>query len=184
MDRLERQLNEMVFGVSKKRVAKKKSVKKKATKKKIKAKLVRKTYTHDFNDLHLKQKGWCANPGCAKINRIKQKVTTLKDLDHKFPIKLWEIMDKKGDPNNLKNLQLLCPSCHRFKTALDRKKISLYKREHGLKSVKKTKKKSSSKKEIKVKAIVDMTGRTKLIPKNQAQKRKNIITGKDEWVLK
>lgn len=108
---------------------------KKPTKKKA---LKRKVFTADFNYLMEKQKGLCANKNCAKLHGKRQPVTTTRDIDHKYPIKLWELKGKEGNPNIRSNLQLLCPDCHRRKTAEDRKKIAKYKEKHGIKTKKKT----------------------------------------------
>lgn len=114
---------------------KKKTIKKKTIKKSPKKEgLKRKVYAADFNKLMDKQKGKCANKNCAKFHGVKQSVTTIKDIDHKIAIKLWELKKKEGDPNRLSNLQLLCTGCHRRKTAEDRKKIAEYKKKHGIKS--------------------------------------------------
>lgn len=103
-------------------------------KKKTKKKTKRRVFKDDFNKLMDKQKGLCANKNCAKHHGTRQKVTTTRDIDHIIPIKLWELKGLKGNPNRLSNLQLLCPDCHRRKTANDRKKIALYKEKHGSKS--------------------------------------------------
>ena len=93
--------------------------------------LKRKTYTADFYDLMDKQNKLCADPQCSKRHGRRLSVSTIRDLDHIFPIKLWELMKKKGNPNDISNLQLLCPNCHRIKTASDKKKIAEYKRKKG-----------------------------------------------------
>lgn len=117
---------------------KKKKTTKKTTKKASPTTTIKRTsYKHDFNILLRKQKGWCANPKCAKLNRVRGRVTTLRNLDHKYPISLWKLSNKKGNPNAISNLQLLCPNCHANKTALDSKKLSLYKKKHGIKTTKK-----------------------------------------------
>tara|TARA_Y100000031_G_C8040233_1_gene301343 strand:+ start:18 stop:605 length:588 start_codon:yes stop_codon:yes gene_type:complete len=163
----------------------KKTKKKTVTRKKIIVKKhKRKVYAGDFKELHFKQNGLCANPHCAKLNKVKQDVTAIKDLDHIISIRLWELMDKSGDPNNIKNLQLLCKNCHDYKTSQDRKKIAQYKQRHGIKIEKKSVKKLKKKTETKVRVIVDMMGRTELVPKSQARQTTNIITGKKEWILK
>ena len=82
----------------------------------------------DFNYLMLKQKNKCTYPKCKRLHKIKQDVHSIKDLDHKIPIKLWQLMKKQGDPNMRSNLQLLCPGCHQHKTAEDKKNIALYKK--------------------------------------------------------
>ncbi len=89
--------------------------------------LKRKTFTDDFYKLMDEQNKLCADPLCSKRHGKRQSVSTTRDLDHKFPIKLWDLMNKKGDHNDISNLQLLCPDCHRIKTASDRKKIAIYK---------------------------------------------------------
>ena len=147
-------------------------------KKKLIQQFKRKVYTIDFYYLMQKQKGLCANRDCAKLNRVRQPVSSFRDIDHKIPIRLWELMRKSGNPNARSNLQLLCPSCHRYKTAKDRKKIALYRKKHGIETKKK------KKKEEKVRAIVDALGRTKLVPKSQARQRVNLATGEKEWYLK
>jgi 5-methylcytosine-specific restriction endonuclease McrA len=125
---LDDDINKMLWG--KKLVKRKKTTKKTTKKKEIK----RHIFTADFNHLMDTQKGKCANKNCAKYHGVRQQVTTIKDIDHKFPIKLWELQEKKGDPNARSNLQLLCTGCHRRKTAEDRKKIAKYKEEHGIKT--------------------------------------------------
>jgi len=101
----------------------KKQVEKKTTKPK---ELKRKIFTDDFYKLMDRQKNMCASKDCKKHNGVRQPVTTIRDIDHIYPIKLWELKGKKGNANDLSNLQLLCPNCHRLKTAEDRKKIALY----------------------------------------------------------
>jgi len=128
--------------MGRKTTKRKRTNKKKTTKKK---ELKRKVYVAYFNYLMDKQRGLCANKNCAKYHGVRQKVTTIKDIDHKFPIKLWELMGKKGNPNARSNLQLLCTGCHRRKTAEDRKKIAKYKKEHGIKT-NRSKKKTTRKK--------------------------------------
>ena len=90
----------------------------------------RTNFKADFNHLMEIQKGKCAYSKCNKINGKRQVVHSIRDLDHKIPIKLWELMKKKGNVNMRSNLQLLCPGCHRHKNAEDRKKIAIKKR-HG-----------------------------------------------------
>jgi 5-methylcytosine-specific restriction endonuclease McrA len=91
--------------------------------------LKRKVSAADFNYLMDKQKGFCANKKCRSLHGKRQRVTTTKDIDHKYPVKLWELKSKEGNVNTRSNLQLLCPDCHRRKTAEDRKKISRFKAE-------------------------------------------------------
>lgn len=114
-------------------------------KKKRKEPLKRKTYTADFYDLMDKQNKLCADPLCSKRHGKRLSVSTTRDLDHKFPIKLWELIGKKGDPNNISNLQLLCPDCHRIKTAFDKKRIAKYKQEQSQKEIKTAKAKKPKK---------------------------------------
>lgn len=121
-----------IFGIRK--TTRRQKTTKKPTKKKA---LKRKVFTADFNYLMEKQKGLCANKNCAKLHGKRQPVTTTRDIDHKYPIKLWELKGKEGNPNVRSNLQLLCPDCHRRKTAEDRKKIAKYKEKHGIKTKKK-----------------------------------------------
>jgi 5-methylcytosine-specific restriction endonuclease McrA len=83
----------------------------------------------DFTYLWEKQKGLCANKKCKSLHGKRQKVTTTKDIDHIYPVKLWELKEKEGNVNTRSNLQLLCPDCHRRKTQEDRKKISKFKAE-------------------------------------------------------
>jgi len=83
----------------------------------------------DFTYLWEKQKGLCANKKCRSLHGKRQKVTTTKDIDHIYPVKLWELKEKEGNVNTRSNLQLLCPDCHRRKTQEDRKKISKFKAE-------------------------------------------------------
>ena len=87
----------------------------------------RTNFKADFNHLMEIQKEKCVYPKCKKLHGKRQKVHSLRDLDHKIPVKLWELKKKKGNVNMRSNLQLLCPGCHRHKTAEDRKKIALYK---------------------------------------------------------
>lgn len=89
--------------------------------------LKRKTYSADFYDLMEKQNHLCADSKCSKRHGRRQSVNSTRDMDHKFPIKLWELMKKKGNVNDISNLQLLCPGCHRIKTAADKKAIAEYK---------------------------------------------------------
>jgi len=93
--------------------------------------LKRKTYTSDFYNLMDKQNNKCADTLCAKRHGKKQSVSTTRDLDHIFPIRLWELTKKKGNPNDISNLQLLCPDCHRIKTAHDKKQIAEFKKKKG-----------------------------------------------------
>ncbi len=99
----------------------------------------RKVLAEDFYKLYYKQKGLCANKDCKKHHKDRQKVSTTKDIDHIYPITLWELTGKKGNVNDISNLQLLCTHCHKLKNAEDRKKIALYKDEQGLKTTKEEK---------------------------------------------
>ena len=102
-----------------------------------KVEIKRRTFKADFYYLMEKQKGLCAYKKCAELHGRRQPVTTTRDIDHKIPKKLWELKGKKGNFNARSNLQLLCPDCHRRKTAEDRKKIATYKEKTGTKSTKK-----------------------------------------------
>lgn len=82
----------------------------------------------DVNNILERQKGWCANNGCAKLNRVKQRVNAYGELDHKISLAIWKIKGNKGNPNSLSNSQLLCPKCHRAKSAKDSKKLAELKR--------------------------------------------------------
>lgn len=94
-----------------------------------KVELKRRTFKTDRDKLLIIQRGWCANKDCAKLNNgARQRVYTEKDIDHKIPLKIWELMSKSPKKfNDISNLQILCPRCHRNKTAEDRKNIALYK---------------------------------------------------------
>ena len=94
----------------------------------------RTNFKADFNYLMEKQDGKCAYPKCKKLHGMILKVDSIRDLDHKIPVKLWELMKKQGNVNMRSNLQLLCPGCHRHKTAEDKKKIALYKQSQGIKT--------------------------------------------------
>ncbi len=162
-----------IFGI------KKPTRRRKATKKPTKKKtLKRKVFTADFNYLMDKQKGKCANKNCAKYHGVRQQVTTIKDIDHKFPIKLWELMEKKGDHNARSNLQLLCTGCHRRKTAEDRKKIAKYKKEQGIKTKKKT-----TKTKPKTVTVVDLLNNKRRVPISKTKVITNIY-GEKVRVLK
>ena len=50
------------------------------------------------------------------------------ELDHILPLSLWEKMVIKGDPNVSSNLQSIPANCHREKTQIDRKIMTLYDR--------------------------------------------------------
>lgn len=84
----------------------------------------------DFYYLMDKQKGLCADKKCANRHGKRQKVSTTRDIDHKYPIRLWELSGKKGNVDARSNLQLLCLECHRRKNAEDKKKIANYKEKH------------------------------------------------------
>jgi len=118
---------------------------KKSTKKK---KVERHTYRIDRKELLLKQKGMCAFKRCPQLHagRRRQSVTVNSHLDHKIPVRLWELKDLKGNVNTPSNLQLLCPTCHEHKSAEDKKKIAKYKELHGIKGKKKIKKKHKRRK--------------------------------------
>jgi len=88
--------------------------------------LKRTRFKADINYLMERQKGKCASKNCVKYNGKKQSVHSISNLDHIIPIKLWELMKKKGDVNMRSNIQLLCPNCHARKTAEDRKRIAKY----------------------------------------------------------
>ena len=126
-----------------------------------------------------KQKNLCASKICKELHqkRTKMLINNRSDFDHIKPLAL-------GGKHTESNIQGLCPGCHRQKTRNDRYKISKARKEGSLGPVKKTTKKSKKKIETKVRAIVDIMGRTELVPKSQAKQVTNILTDKKEWVLK
>lgn len=165
-------IDEVLWG---KKPTRRRKTTKKATKKK---EIKRHVFTADFNYMMDKQKGKCANKNCAKYHGVRQRVTTTKDIDHKFPIKLWELMGKKGDPNARSNLQLLCTGCHRRKTAEDRKKIAKYKEEHEIKTKKKT-----TETKPKTVTVVDLLGNKRRVPISKTKVITNVL-GEKVRVLK
>ena len=72
----------------------------------------RTNFKADFNHFMEIQKEKCAYPKCEKLHSVRQKVHSIKDLDHKIPVKLWELKKKHGNVNMRSNLQLICPSYH------------------------------------------------------------------------
>ena len=150
MNSYEKELQKILYG----RTTTLKKRKRNKVKKEKKGSLKRKTYTADFYKLMDTQNKLCADPLCSKRHGRKLSVSTTRDLDHIFPIKLWSLMEKKGNPNNISNLQLLCPDCHRIKTASDKKRIAQYKQ------------KQIQKKEIKKRKIKGDKGKKKRITRN------------------
>jgi hypothetical protein len=67
-----------------------------------------------------RQKGYCANKNCAKLNGKKAKITINCNFDHTKPFAM-------GGKTTLKNLKGYCPNCHAEKTRKDREKIRKWK---------------------------------------------------------
>jgi len=62
-----------------------------------------------------RQRYRCAKCGCKLIHSGKSDFEgKVAHIDHKIPISKWDMMD--GDPDDIKNLQGLCPDCNLSKS--------------------------------------------------------------------
>lgn len=71
----------------------------------------------------IRQGGMCGKPsmghGCGQrlpISRADGEPKPIFDIDHIVPISHMSGRVLRGDPNNIDNLQALCPNCHAIKT--------------------------------------------------------------------
>jgi len=77
-----------------------------------------------------RQNNLCVGPRCAEMHNGKSvKINDKADFDHIKPEAL-------GGKTNLKNIQGLCPGCHRMKTKKDRYDISQAKKKQKAKESK------------------------------------------------
>ena len=87
-----------------------------------------KPFQADVNKIILQQRGYCGNPTCVQLTGKKQRINITRNEEHKVPKAVYNHLGIPQDPNVAENIWILCAICHSWKTAEDRKLISLCKR--------------------------------------------------------
>ena len=77
-----------------------------------------------------RQRQKCAGKECVKLSGKKAPVNIMSNFDHIRPVGM-------NGANQPSNIQVLCPTCHAYKTRKDRYRIAQWKKKQGKKPVRK-----------------------------------------------